>query len=611
MTCYNVFFSVFICALGLFLLPTKEMLDVYSLILSGVVLWFSYRFNRHYVKLEASSNTPSMDSPTEIVTSNPQRFMVNAMVQIAMAFSYNSFRLDLPLAVAGPVRSFVQQFRTATYLCMLQPIIWRILGFPMQHLHKISVMSVLLIAMELNLTLLVQSKAIVRWMKRTYRDAKTIMKIRGIQLFLEIQWHRLYVPTVLRVFWITRVTYQITYFLVNKWWITQGDPSQNTMTVDSILEIMQTVLVTGCETITALMGMTAVISVIAHYLGILISAFVNSDTTEDNNMGTVSAILFFILALQTGLTGLEPDKRFVRLGRNFCLLSAAILQLSHSIVNPILMNVSASHNPSPWKHGRPLAMCAFLIVFPCCFLHYLWSHHEISTWLLAVSSFNIEVIVKVIISLLLYSLFMIDAHRDVFWERLDDYVYNIKSTGNTLEFLFGIFVFCNGAWIMVFESGGTIRACMMCIHAYFNIFVQAKNGWKVFMKRRTAVNKVNSLPMATAVQLENHNDVCSICYQDLLSASITRCNHFFHGVCLRKWLYVQDRCPLCHELIYTPEPDPNVENRNNAEFEQNMNDANIENMANAVQHRDGFQPAGINNQNPLAQNNGFGAHAQD
>ena len=54
----------------------------------------------------------------------------------------------------------------------------------MQHLHKISVMSVLLIAMELNLTLLVQSKAIVRWMKRTYGDAKTIIKIRGNTIIL-------------------------------------------------------------------------------------------------------------------------------------------------------------------------------------------------------------------------------------------------------------------------------------------------------------------------------------------------------------------------------------------------------------------------------------------
>lgn len=30
------------------------------------------------------------------------------------------------------------------------------------------------------------------------------------------------------------------------------------------------------------------------------------------------------------------------------------------------------------------------------------------------------------------------------------------------------------------------------------------------------------------------------------SAVITPCNHFFHAGCLKKWLYVQETCPLCH-----------------------------------------------------------------
>jgi len=42
----------------------------------------------------------------------------------------------------------------------------------------------------------------------------------------------------------------------------------------------------------------------------------------------------------------------------------------------------------------------------------------------------------------------------------------------------------------------------------------------------------------------------------MTSAKITRCKHYFHGVCLRKWLYVQDRCPLCHEIIMHNDPRP-------------------------------------------------------
>jgi E3 ubiquitin-protein ligase RNF139 len=70
------------------------------------------------------------------------------------------------------------------------------------------------------------------------------------------------------------------------------------------------------------------------------------------------------------------------------------------------------------------------------------------------------------------------------------------------------------------------------------------------MKRRHAVHKINSLPEATEEQLLNFDDVCAICYQELTTARITRCNHYFHGVCLRKWLYVQDICPLCHDTLY-------------------------------------------------------------
>ena len=127
-----------------------------------------------------------------------------------------------------------------------------------------------------------------------------------------------------------------------------------------------------------------------------------------------------------------------------------------------------------------------------------------------------------------------------------------RAFGSIVEFAFGIILFFNGFWILVFEAGGGIRALMMCVHAYFNLWCGAKAGWSVFIKRRQAVSKINSLPDANAQQLEQHNDVCAICYQDMENAKITFCNHFFHSICLRKWLYVQDRCPLCHEIMHKP-----------------------------------------------------------
>lgn len=35
----------------------------------------------------------------------------------------------------------------------------------------------------------------------------------------------------------------------------------------------------------------------------------------------------------------------------------------------------------------------------------------------------------------------------------------------------------------------------------------------------------------------------------MTSAVITYCGHIYHGSCLRKWLYVQETCPMCHASI--------------------------------------------------------------
>ena len=374
-----------------------------------------------------------------------------------------------------------------------------------------------------------------------YKHTRNFTSNFGLSALAETQWTRINVPRVLRTFWMLRVGEQIFQILGNQY-------GEETFTFYTMIK---TLLINGCETLTALLGMTSIISYICHYIGCFSQrVLLTEDDDDEKSIGTVSAVLFYILALQTGLTSLDREKRLVRLCRNFCLLFTAVLHFVHNIVNPLLMSLSASHNPAVHRHVRALAVCVVLIIFPVSLLVFLWSHFTINTWLLAVSVFSIEVIVKVLVSLAIYSLFLFDAYRRAFWEQLDDWVYMIRSFGNTVEFAFGIILFFNGFWILVFESGGAIRAVMMCIHAYFNIWCEARAGWNVFMKRRTAVNKINLLPEANSEQLRTFNDVCAICYQDMENARITMCNHYFHGVCLRKWLYIQDRCPLCHYIMY-------------------------------------------------------------
>lgn len=246
----------------------------------------------------------------------------------------------------------------------------------------------------------------IQWTRVTLRDF-------GIYHLIENQWSRLHVPQVLRVFWLTRFVEQALILSVNHYFTTPPDvhlkilpgvimeaaPKDDSSSLETFLiTSVKELLIRGCETVIAVLGMTSVISSISHQIGCFIQWFLASEAPEDRGIGTVSAILFFILALQTGITGMEPEKRFQRLYRNVCLLFTAILHFIHNIVSPQLFSLSASRNSSLTKHSRSLIVCLFLISFPSWFMYYLWSHHTISTWLLAVSAFSIEVVIKVCVT---------------------------------------------------------------------------------------------------------------------------------------------------------------------------------------------------------------------
>uniref|UniRef100_A0A2A4JAX4 RING-type domain-containing protein n=2 Tax=Heliothis virescens TaxID=7102 RepID=A0A2A4JAX4_HELVI len=586
---YNAFlFTIvkfLVCCLGcmsalcIFVLYTKHLIIVYLYLTSVGLVFVSYWTNVSAIKqvqaLTLVENSPhhstsiledilNLNIKNLIDVDGPGILIIqNYAIQFLLAVIFKYVHL-------GPRYSTIQKLLPISFMA---PSFLAMLPVPPNLLHHSPVFSALLPLLLVKYVLWSSAYNVIQVVYAGYQHGRLFVSNYGLSALVETEWMRLNVPCVLRVFWVLRVAEHALMLLVDNYdeEAEEGLKVSTLLAVQSLASMTKSLLVTGCETITAVLGMTSVISFFCHYIGNFFQWILLTDEEEDKSIGTVSAILFYVLALQTGLTSLNPEKRFIRLCRNFCLLFTALLHFLHNIVNPMLMSLSASHNPSTHRHVRALGVCAFLIMFPISLLVYLWSQHTISTWLLAVSAFSIEVIVKVIVSLMIYSLFLIDAYRSTFWEQLDDYVYYIRAFGNTIEFCFGIFLFFNGAWILLFESGGAIRAVMMCIHAYFNIWCEARAGWSVFMKRRTAVNKINSLREASADQLNRLDDVCAICYQEMHSAKITRCNHYFHGVCLRKWLYVQDRCPLCHDILYKIETDANKDNEGNEDNTNNQN----------------------------------------
>ncbi|CAL1583924.1 unnamed protein product [Knipowitschia caucasica] len=517
-------------------LPLKALLQFYTLLL-GMVLASASALINYY----AVSHSDLQGALLHRAGSSPSVWLALGALQLFFGLGYVCL-LRLPSSMSLLVAVDV-----------VTPTWSLVLGLPLQARQAVSVLS----GLALVLTTLFCLVERLRWLHKFSRYECMLLRIMvrlyGLQAVLEDTWLRIRLPDVLRLFWITRVTAQALIQL----YVNRGEPAGGTHTQlelwswQDLCDLTSHLIISGCDSTLAVLGMSAVISSLAHYLGLGILAFIGSTEEDDRRLGSVAPILFFILALQTGLSSLDPEERLERLGRNMCLLLTAVLHFVHGMVDPVLMSLSASHVSSLRRHLPVLLVSALLMLLPACLSLLLWRLYHLNTWLFAVTAFCVELCLKVLVSLTVYVLFMVDGCWSSLWEQLDDYVYYVRSSGSVMEFLFGVVMFGNGAYTMMFESGSKIRACMMCLHAYFNIYLQARSGWRTFINRRSAVKKINSLPQLKGAELQHISDVCAICYQEFSAAACTTpCKHYFHALCLRKWLYIQDTCPMCHQRIH-------------------------------------------------------------
>ncbi|XP_014269244.3 E3 ubiquitin-protein ligase RNF139 [Maylandia zebra] len=411
-------------------------------------------------------------------------------------------------------------FAALVVLDIMIPLWGLMIELPADVRHLVAMFSGLVLALSTAVCLATRLKWFYYSCRYVYLLVRHMYRIYGLQLLLEDTWKRIRFPDVLRVFWLTRVTAQalILVYVVQAVGRESGDATGGAadgssdaqgylLSWDVFWDLTSNLIISGCDSTLTVLGMSAVISSVAHYLGLSILAFIGSTEEEDDKrLGFKAPVLFFILALQTGLSSLEPEERLVRLSRYMCLLLTAILHFIHGMTDPVLMSLSASHVSSFRRHFPVLLVSLALFVLPAVLSYALWHHYVLNTWLFAVTAFCVELCLKVVVSLTVYGLFMADGFSNVLWEKLDDYVYYVRSTGNIIEFLFGVIMFGNGVYTMMFEAGSKIRACTMCLHAYFNMYLQAKNGWKTFINRRTAVKKINSLPEVRGDQLRNIED---------------------------------------------------------------------------------------------------------
>ncbi|XP_054059358.1 RING finger protein 145-like isoform X2 [Rissa tridactyla] len=490
------------------MLPVRSLVKLYLHLLTALLLAAGHTAARDYVRRELEYGFQGA------VYSDPA-----ALGRLATALAGQ-------LCLCTLCSLLMRSRRPWLFGAPLLPVLARLCGLPLHALPVLNTFAVVVTALEVVYVLGSHVLIPFQLAAAACREVVQALEVYRLVALAVSLWSQLAVPLLFLVFWLVLFSLRLSSFLTS---------SSSPLAQQGFLFLLLSSAAECCSTPYSLVGLTFTVSYLA--LGVLnLCKFYLLGFGAFQNGNVMHSIILFIVVTST-------------------------LQSMIEIADPIVLALGASRNRSPWKHFRGVSMCLFLLVFPC-FMAYKIAHFfHLDFWLLILVSSCMLTSLQVMGTLFIYALFMVELLQDTPLERMDEIIYCVNAVSRVLEFLVAVCVVGYGTWESLFGEWSWMGASVIIIHSYFNVWLRAQSGWRSFLLRREAAKKINSLPRATGGQLRDHNDVCAICFQDMQVAVITPCSHFFHAACLRKWLYVQDTCPMCHQQV-TPvatEEDPGIE----------------------------------------------------
>ncbi|XP_044150673.1 RING finger protein 145-like [Bufo gargarizans] len=513
------------CAV-LLLLPLRCLLHLYLYLLTALLLYVAHQTSRDYVHQEmAAGRSGTVYGDHASLTRNISTLSGLVMVAVLCSMLMRTRQVWL---FSGPIL----------------PLLARLAGLPLQVLPVLSALSIAPSLLVMTYTALTSLGGLQSLIRAAYEELYQVTELSRLLAVGVSLWSQLAVPLIFLVFWLVMFVLHVFSTLSSK---------PGALEQQGPLFIFLNSVAECCGTPYCLLGLTFTVSYLA--LGALnlckfyllgYSAFQNGNVMH---RGVTEGVTLMLLALQTGLLDLHVLQRTFLLSIILFIVVTSTLQSMVEISDPIVLALAATGNKSLWKHLRGVSMCLLLLVFPS-FMAYKLSHFfDMDFWLLIMVSSCLLTSLQVLGTLFLYALFMVELLQDGGVERMDEIIYGVKAVSRVLEFLVALCVVAYGVWESMFGEWSWIGVSVITVHSYVNVWLRAQSGWSSFLLRREAANKISVLLRASQEQLNAHNDLCSICFQEMSVAVVTACSHFFHPDCLRKWLYVQDACPLCHQPV--------------------------------------------------------------
>ena len=502
-------------------------------IVSGLLLGLAHYLSFLYVEAEKAADS---SQPTSVFEDPEgiQRLGLNIAVQ----------------CVIGAVIAYlisIEQWMRVTLLVYTLPMLARAVNAPVTELHRVHNFSSIFTSLLIAFYIFNHVPRVLDLIKRGIQYVYLAINLYGWIPFFITVWFKILMPVQFLIFWLLLFSLQVYKYL------SYIDIQRHGILSDSWFVVLFASIAECCVTPITLIGLCYTTSYVAYLILSFTKLYLQGwqGYTNDNVMhrGWTEGFTMFLLLVQTGITEMKSAQRAFLMSIVMFIVLSSLIQSMYEIADPILLQLAASQNKNVYRHIRAVLLCTVLWVVPLVMTKFICQIFEIDFWLMVIISSCVLTSLQTLGSLVVYALFMYDATRSQGWEKLDDVVYYTKATTRIFEFFVAVFVVCYGTKESLFGEWSWINTSILLVHCYFNVWQRLQAGWKAYLLRREASRRIESLPEATIAQLIELNDRCAICFQDLKSARITPCHHFFHEICLRKWFYVQDHCPMCHQKI--------------------------------------------------------------
>ncbi|KAM9329467.1 RING finger protein 145-like [Gastrophryne carolinensis] len=533
-----------VVCVALMLLPLRHLVDVYLYLLTALLLYVAHHTTREYLCQEAGSHHTGAlyEDQTSLTRS------VSTLTGLVMLCTLCAL--------------LMRRRQAWLFSAPVLPLLARLAGLPLHSLPLISALSSGLTLAVMVYVALSGLGALRRLLSKAYHELTQEMELYRLVALSMALWTQLAISTLFLVFWL------VLYFLhIFKTLSSKPELLEHQGAVFILLNSVSEC----CGTPYCLLGLTCTVSYMA--LGMLnlckfyLAGFAAFQNGNVMHRGVTEGVTLMLLSLQTGLLEMQVLQRTFLLSIIFFIVVTSTLQSMIEIADPILLALAATRNRSVWRHVRALSLCLFLLFFPCYMAYKIAYFFHMDFWLLILVSSCLLTSLQVLGTLFIYSLFMIELFQDSRVERMDEIIYGVNAISRVLEFLVALCVVAYGMWESMFGEWSWMGVSVIIVHSYFNVWLRAQSGWRSFLLRRKAAKMIGSLPMAMEEQLRAHNDVCSICFQEMSTAVVTTCGHIFHPDCLKKWLYVQDTCPLCHQSVRAEDRDADEEDDEDLEIQ--------------------------------------------